>query len=67
MSGGAIAALVALGALIVFMAQNTEKVRVHFLVWHFSVSIWLLILVAVLVGGVAWFGIGVIRRHRRNR
>ena len=67
MSGGAIIALIAIAALIIFMVQNTEKIRVHFLVWHFSLSIWLLILIALLIGGVAWFGLGVIRRHRRSR
>ena len=67
MSGGAIVALIAVAALVIFMVQNTEEIRVHFLVWHFSLSIWLLILIAVLIGGVAWFGVGVIRRHRRRR
>lgn len=66
-SGGAIIAIIAIAALVIFMVQNTEKIRVHFLVWHFSVSIWLLILIGVLIGGVAWFGLGVIRRHRRSR
>lgn len=67
MSVGAIVTLIAIAALIIFMAQNTEEIRVHFMVWHFSLAIWLLILIAVLIGGVAWFGLGVIRRHRRSR
>lgn len=65
MSGGAIIALVAVAAIVIFMVQNTEQIRVHFLPWHFSLSVWLVILTAVLIGGVAWFGFGVIRRHRR--
>jgi len=65
--GGVIASLVAGAALVIFMIQNTEKIRVHFLLWHFTWSVWLLTLVTALIGGLAWFGIGAVRRYRRGR
>ncbi len=64
---GAIISIIGLVVLIVFMAQNTEKVRVHFLAWHFTWSVWLLVLVTALIGALIWFGIGVVRRYRRGR
>lgn len=65
--GGAIVSLVGIAALVIFMIQNTEKVRVHFLLWHFTWSLWIIVLVAALIGGLAWFGGGVVRRYRRGR
>lgn len=64
--GGAIASLTGAGALLVFMFQNTEDVTVKFLVWEFTWPVWLLILVAALFGALVWFGLGVLRRHRRR-
>jgi uncharacterized integral membrane protein len=64
--GGAIASLTGAGALLVFMFQNTEDVTVKFLVWEFTWPVWLLILVASLFGALVWFGLGVLRRHRRR-
>ena len=65
--GGAVAALVGLVVLIVFMIQNTETVRVRFLIWHFTWSVWVLTLVATILGALAWFGVGVVRRYQRGR
>ena len=67
LSGGAIASLGGIGALLVFMVQNTNDVRVHFLFWSFSWPVWLLILVSALIGAFVWFGLGVMRRHRRRK
>ena len=64
--GGAIASLGGLAALIIFMAQNTEDVKVDFLVFHFTWPLWLVVLVSAAVGAVVWFGLGVLRRHRRR-
>lgn len=64
--GGAIASLTGAGALLVFMVQNTEDVTVKFLVWEFTWPVWLLILFAALFGALVWFGLGVLRRHRRR-
>jgi uncharacterized integral membrane protein len=65
--GGVIASLIGAAALIIFMIQNTEKIRVHFLFWYFTWSVWLLTLVTALIGGLAWFGVGVVRRYQRGR
>ena len=66
LSGGAIASLSGVGALVIFMIQNTEDVTVDFLFWSFTWPLWLLILVAALIGAFVWFGLGVLRRHRRR-
>ena len=64
---GAIVAIVGLVVLVVFMIQNTETVRVHFLAWHSDWAVWVLVLITTLIGAVAWFGIGVARQYRRGR
>jgi uncharacterized integral membrane protein len=67
LSGGAIASLTGVGLLIVFMIQNTEDARLDFLFWHFTWPLWLLTLVSAVVGALVWFGLGVMRRHRRRK
>ena len=67
LSGGAIASLTGAGLLVVFMLQNTERVTLHFLVWDFTWPLWLLTLVTAVVGALIWFGLGVMRRHRRRK
>jgi uncharacterized integral membrane protein len=66
LGGGAIASIAGLGALGVFMIQNNDDVEVKFLVWEFTWPVWLLVLVAALIGALVWFGLGVLRRHRRR-
>ncbi len=60
---GVIFSLVGIAALVIFMVQNTEKIRVHFLAWHFIWSLWVIVLVAALIGALAWFGAGVVHRY----
>lgn len=67
LSGGAIASLTGLGLLIVFMIQNTQSVQLDFLFWSFTWPLWLLTLASALLGAFVWFGVGVIRRHRRRK
>ena len=67
LSGGLITTLSGLGVLALFMVQNTEDVRVSFLVWDFTWPVWLLTLGAALLGALVWFGVGVMRRHRRRK
>jgi len=67
LGGGAIASLVGVGLLGVFMVQNTEDVRLDFLVWHFTWPLWLVVLASALLGALVWFGLGVMRRHRRRK
>lgn len=66
LSGGAIASLSGIAVLLIFMIQNTEDATVDFLFWSFTWPLWLLILVAALFGALVWFGLGVLRRHRRR-
>jgi len=67
LSGGVIASLGGVAALVIFMSQNTEDVTVQFLGWEFTWPVWLLVLVSALIGALVWFGLGVLRRHRRRR
>ena len=68
LGGGAIATLVGLaGLLVVFMIQNTQEVPVEFLFWDFSWPVWLIVLGSALIGALVWFGLGVLRRHRRRK
>lgn len=67
LGAGAIASLTGVAALVVFMIQNTDDVTVKFLTWDFTWPVWLLVLVAALVGAGVWFGVGVVRRHRRRK
>jgi uncharacterized integral membrane protein len=66
LGGGAIMSLTGIGLLGIFMYQNTEQVTVKFLGWSFTWPLWLLTLVTALVGALIWFGLGVMRRHRRR-
>jgi len=65
--GGAIASLIGAGLLIVFMIQNTESVQLDFLVWSFTWPLWLLTMASAVLGALVWFGLGVVRRHRRRK
>jgi uncharacterized integral membrane protein len=62
-----IISLVGVAAFVIFVIQNTQKVSVDFLLWHFTWSLWILTLVAALMGGQVWSGGGVVRRYRRGR
>jgi uncharacterized integral membrane protein len=65
-SGGAIASLTGLGVLLIFIIQNTDRVRFQFLFWTFTWPLWLLTMASALLGALVWFGLGVMRRHRRR-
>ncbi len=66
LGAGAIASLIGVGLLLIFMIQNAESVRLDFLFWDFNLRLWLLILGSALLGALVWFGLGVMRRHRRR-
>jgi hypothetical protein len=57
-SGGAIASLTALGVLLIFIIQNTDRVRFQFLFWSSTWPLWLLTM--------PWrfSGVGVVRVGR---
>jgi uncharacterized integral membrane protein len=65
-SGGAVAALVALAVLLIFIIQNTEVIELRFLFLRFNFPLWLYTIGTALFGALAWFGLGVVRRHRRR-
>lgn len=67
LSGGAIASISGVAVLLVFILQNTEDVKLDFLFWDFTWPLWLLTIVSALLGALVWFGIGVMRRHRRRK
>jgi uncharacterized integral membrane protein len=66
LGGGAIATIAGLAALIIFVVQNTEDVRFDFLFLHFTWPLWLYTIVVAAIGALVWFGLGVMRRHRRR-
>jgi uncharacterized integral membrane protein len=67
LGGGAIASLTGVGVLVIVMIQNTEDVTLDFLFWSFTWPLWLFTVVTALFGALAWFGFGVMRRHRRRK
>jgi uncharacterized integral membrane protein len=54
-------------ALIVFIAQNTEQVTVHWTVWRVRSSLAVVVLVTVAVAIVVAELVGLVWRHRRRR
>jgi uncharacterized integral membrane protein len=67
LGGGAIASLSGVGLLVIFMVQNTQRVRLEFLFWTFTWPLWLLTMASALLGAIVWLGLGVVRRHRRRK
>lgn len=67
LSGGAIASLVGIGALLVFMLQNRESTNIDFLVFEVTWPLWFVILLSALLGALVWFGLGVMRRRSRRK
>jgi uncharacterized integral membrane protein len=57
---------IGLAALLIFIVQNTQDVRFQFLFLHFTWPLWLYTIVIAVVGALVWFGLGVLRRHRRR-
>ena len=67
LSGGMITSLVGLAVLLIFIIENRMRIKIRFLVWHFIWPLWVYTIVIALFGALAWFGMGVIRRHRRRK
>ncbi len=65
--GGAIATLSGFGVLLIVILQNTEDIEVKFLLWSFTTPLWLYTVIVAAFGALVWFGLGVIRRHRRRK
>jgi uncharacterized integral membrane protein len=64
---GAIATLVGLGVLLIFVLQNTENIDIKFLIWSFTWPLWLYTILVALFGALVWIGLGIMRRHRRRK
>ena len=64
---GRLPPLSGLGVLVIFVVQNTQEVRFQFLFLTFTWPLWLYTIVVALFGALVWFGLGVIRRHRRRK
>ena len=56
----------AVARLLVFVLQNTDDVHIDFLWFDFTWPLWLYTIVVVVFGALVWFGLGVMRRHRRR-
>ena len=67
LGGGAIASLSGLAVLVIFIIQNRADVKFDFLFWSFIWPLWLYTIVIALFGALVWFGLGVMRRHRRRK
>jgi uncharacterized integral membrane protein len=67
LGAGAIASLTGLAVLLIFIIQNRVRIRIHFLFWSFIWPLWVYTIVIALFGALVWFGLGVIRRHRRRK
>ena len=65
-SAGLVALAVAGAALVVFMVQNPDRVRVEFLAWDLNLALWLLVLASAAAGALVWSGISALRRRRRR-
>ena len=66
LSGGVIASLGGVAVLLIFIIQNREKVRFHFLFWSFAWPLWWYTILTAVFGALVWFGLSVMRRHRRR-
>ncbi len=67
LSGGAITSLTGGAVLLIFIVQNTQDVKFHFLFFSFTWPLWLYTIVTAAFGALVWLGVGVMRRHRRRK
>lgn len=63
---GTVTTLIGLAVLLIFVIQNRQPIRFHFLFLNFTWPLWIYTIVAALFGAVVWIGLGVLRRHRRR-
>jgi uncharacterized integral membrane protein len=61
-----IVALVIAAVILVFAFQNTNRVRVSFLFFHWDARVIYLIIVSALLGALAAYLLGRLRRSRRR-
>jgi uncharacterized integral membrane protein len=65
---GAPVALIASGGafvvLLIFIFQNTEKAKVHFLWMNVTWGVWFVILISMILGAIVGWGFRFWRRRR---
>jgi uncharacterized integral membrane protein len=73
-SGPSTAAIIRLGLIgvvalivIVFILQNTEAVQFTFLFWDFTLALWVMFLITLLVGVLIGMLTSALLRHRRRQ
>ena len=66
-SGKVIVLLIALVLLVVFVLQNTERVRIDFLFWHGRWPAWIVIVLVAALGLAAGWVAATVRGRRRHR
>ncbi|TMK83770.1 MAG: LapA family protein [Actinobacteria bacterium] len=64
---GAVATIVGVAVLLVFMLQNRQDIRVHLFFWHVTLPVWFIIFGSALLGALVWIAAGVFRRRRRRK
>jgi uncharacterized integral membrane protein len=67
LSGGMISTIAGLAVLLIFIIENRMRIKIRFLFWHFIWPLWIYTIVIAVFGALAWFGMGVLRRHRRRK
>jgi uncharacterized integral membrane protein len=53
--------LLALAVILIFVAQNSGRVRIHFLMWDGSMPLGVALLVAAMLGALLMLAIGTVR------
>ncbi len=67
LGGGAIATIIGIACLAVFMLQNRDETKINFLMIELTWPLWLVMLISALLGALIWFGLGVMRRRSRRK
>lgn len=55
-----------IAAALVFVFQNTDDTTFDFLWFNFSAPLWVMLVVFMLVGAIAFWGLARRRRSRKN-
>jgi lipopolysaccharide assembly protein A len=63
-SGRLIIAVVALVLAVVFVVQNTQRVRIHFVFFTVSSRLWIGFIVCLVLGALLGQVLGLLRRRR---
>jgi uncharacterized integral membrane protein len=66
-SAGLIIAGLIVIAVAIFVAQNTESIEFEFLVFTFSMPLWLVLVIVFALGAVVGQGVMWLRRRRKRR